>query len=419
MDRRNGQTKLFQEETGPTFIPRDKRYVLLGGDNVEWFPHIGTIIEHEFKKEAKLVYLDPPYNTRRYRGARRSFRDRNPDWNKSIRTVISTAHEMLAENGFLAISINRMELFNLKNVTDEFFHNGCFVGLFPIKIRHYVRQLMINATYHDVYEYLLIFRKNSRTRFNSKFIPPRLEEFKYQIETYGTPERRTLGGKNVEIYRPEQYKVVEVRPSQNALRRYVIAGKLATANWSGEFFENHLRTLGKDLLVKVYGLEKQGLGYRWFLTSNHDRRSGVYFQSIKTAGRPSLFSNDIDYTEVVPTIYKEGGNGCDFKDSKKPEALLGLLMDMMTKQGDLVVDFYGGSGTTMAVAIKKDRACLMIEKNDFALKVIRNRLNNLQLGTDHEGKAYKFSYAIYDSYDDWTNAEHRPQLARNVLVSHV
>jgi adenine-specific DNA-methyltransferase len=309
-----------------------------------------------------------------------------------------------------------MELFNLKNITDEFFHNGSFVGLFPIKIRHYVRQLMINATYHDVYEYLLIFRKNHRTRFNSKLIPPRLEEFRYQIETYGTPEKRVLGKKEVEIYKPNQYKVVEGKPSAEALRRYVIAGKLATANWSGEFFENHLRSLGEDMLVRVYGLEKQGLGYRWFLTSNHGRLSGVYFQSIKTAGRPSLFTNDIDYTELVPTVYREGGDGCDFKDSKKPEALLGLLMDMMTKKGDVVTDFYGGSGTCLAVAIKKDRACLTIENNDYALRAIRRRLKNLKDGADIDGKTYRFNHETYCSPEEWLK-EHRPSLAEKVPVA--
>jgi 16S rRNA G966 N2-methylase RsmD len=401
----------------PAVVASDQTYVILEGDNEQWTPYLEGILARHFGKKASLVYLDPPYNTKRSRGARRQFHDRNPIWGVNLKAVIRKARELLAENGFLAISINRMELFNLKNIADEFFPDGCFVGLFPVKIRHYARQLMINATYHDVYEYLLIFRKDSRTRFKSKFVPPRLEEFKYQIETYGTPEKQVLGGKDVEIYKPNQYRVVAGKPSQNALRRYVIAGKVATANWSGEFFESHLRNLGKDILVKVYGLEKKGLGYRWFLTSNHDRLSGVYFQSTKTAGRLSLFSNDIDYTEVVPTIYKEGGKGCDFKDSKKPEALLSLIMDMTTKQGDLVVDFYGGSGTTMAVSIKKNRSCLVIEEKDFALTVIRNRLKNLQRGMDLDGNAYEFTSSTYHSPDEWLKTGHSSTNVQNVLAT--
>jgi adenine-specific DNA-methyltransferase len=413
------QTKLLQTKLNGTEIASNKNPLLiLEGDNAKWFPLLDEVLDRHFRRKAKLVYLDPPYNTRRYRGARRRFRDRNPRWTETIRTVIEKAHACLADNGFLAISINRMELFNLKNIADEFFPNSCFVGLFPIKIRHFLRQLMINATYHDVYEYLLIFRKNPSTRFNSKFIPPRIEKFKYQIETSGVPERRVLGGKEVEIYRPSQYRIIEVKPSQNTFRRYIIAGKVATANWSGEFYENHLRALGTDLLVKVHGLEKQGLGYRWFLTSNHDRQSGIYFQSMRTAGRLGLFSNDVDYTEVVPTIYREGGEGCDFKDSKKPEALLNLLMDMTTKEGDLVLDFYGGSGTTLAVAIKKNRACLIIEKNDFVLRVIRNRLRNLQNGLDLDGKAYKFTYSISSSPEEWTRAERRTSVAQKVLANN-
>ena len=72
---------------------------------------------------------------------------------------------MLRDDGFLAISINQTELFNLKGIVDEYFGEENFIGLFPVKIRHKERQLMINATFHDVYEYLLIYRKNKQQRF--------------------------------------------------------------------------------------------------------------------------------------------------------------------------------------------------------------------------------------------------------------
>lgn len=68
---------------------------------------------------------------------------------------------MLSNEGFLAISINQTELFNLKGIVDEYFGDENFIGLFPVKIRHKERQLMINATFHDVYEYLLIYRKTN------------------------------------------------------------------------------------------------------------------------------------------------------------------------------------------------------------------------------------------------------------------
>lgn len=319
-----------------------------------------------------------------------------------IYNALKKAFEYLSRDGFLAISINQMELFNLKNVADQIFGENSFVGLFPVKIRHTERQLMINATFHDVYEYILIYRKNKSTRFRSKFKPPKLEKFVYEIKILDDkPLRKNIGGKKVEIYSENQYKIVKGKPSIKNFRRYIIAGKIATGNWSGEVYESHLKSLGENKLVKVHGLDKKWRGYRWFITGNHKRKSGVYFQPAESAGKPQLFSNYIDFTDIVTNIYKEGGAGIDFKDSKKPEALLALLLDMTTEEGDLVMDLYGGSGTTIATAIKNWRSCIIIEKKDEFVKIIRHRLQNMKDGMDIDALKYDFKYTYISSPEDW------------------
>lgn len=372
-------------------------YLVLQGKNEDWF----EILNGHFKQKAKLIYLDPPYNTKRSRGARKGYSDTNSKWNKMLYNVINKAHEYLADDGFLAISINQMELFNLKNVADQIFTDELFVGLFPIKIRHTERQLMINATFHDVYEYLLIYRKNKLTRFKSKFKPPKLEKFTYKIKILDdNPTKKELGGKKVEIYDEHQYEIIKDKPSKKNFRRYLIAGKIATANWSGEVYEAHLKNLGKDKLVKVYGLDKKWKGYRWFITGNHKRKSGVYFQPAESAGKPFLFTNHIDYTDVVTYIYKEGGGGVDFKDSKKPEALLNLLIEMTTEKGDLVMDLFGGSGTAIASAIKKGRSCIIIENEDKFVEIILRRLQNMKEGKDIDSTKHDFDFAYFNSGDN-------------------
>lgn len=332
----------------------------------------------DLEKKAKLIYLDPPYNSRRNRGARKYYNDSNVLWSLFIEQIINDCYEMLDDNGFLAVSINQMELFNLKSIIDEFFTEANFVGLFPIKIRHKDRQLMINATYHDVYEYILIYRKTKTTRFYCDYKDPKIEKFNYKIKIKDKNHvKKVLNGKEVEIYDKEQYEIVKGTGTKEDLRRYIIAGKIKTANWSGEWFENHLRQLGDDKLIKVHGLENNGNGYRWFQTQNETRDSGVYYQSSYGAGRPILPCNDLDFTDEVTNTHKEGGEGIDFKDSKKPERLISWLMDITTKEGDLVVDLFGGSGTTLAVAMKKNRSCCIVEKYEEPYKIMKKRIENL------------------------------------------
>lgn len=343
------------------------------------------------REKFQLIYLDPPYNTKRSRGSRKHYSDTSSSWSDEIHSVLQNSHTLLKKEGFLVLSINQMELFNLKNICDSVFGSECFIGLFPVKIRHSERQLMINATYHDVFEYLLFYRKNKQTRFFTELKHPRIEKFDYRIEVATSkPKRVIISGKEVEIYQPGQYKIINEKPSLKNLRRYIIAGKLATANWSGEFFETHLRKLGKDLLIKVQGLEREGLGYRWFQTQSDKRHSGVYFQSSLTAGRPVLPTNDLDFTEIVPNIYKEGGPGIDFKDSKKPEQLLEYIISITTRENDLVGDFFGGSGTTIAKCIKMKRSCITSDTGLESIRIISKRLSNLKEGKDLCGQHYDF-----------------------------
>lgn len=332
----------------------------------------------ELEKGVKLIYLDPPYNSRRNRGARKYYNDSNVLWSLFIEQIINDSYEMLSNDGFLAVSINQMELFNLKSIIDTFFTEENFVGLFPIKIRHRERQLMINATYHDVYEYLLIYRKTKTQRFICDFKSPDLDKFNYKILIKDpNPIFKTINLKKVEIYNQTQYEIVKVTGGEENLRRYTIAGKLKTANWSGEWFESHLRSLGDDLLIKVDGLEKEGLGYRWFETQNNKRISGIYYQSHIGAGRPILPCNDLDFTDEVTSVFKEGGHGCDFKDSKKPERLMDWLLKITTNEGDLVLDLFGGSGTTLAVSNKLNRRCYIVEKYEEPYKILLNRVSNI------------------------------------------
>ena len=73
-------------------------------------------------------------------------------------------------------------------------------------------------------------------------------------------------------------------------------------------------------------------------------------------------------------------------DTPKPEELLERIIHIATRPSDLVVDLFGGSGTTAAVAHKMGRRWLIVERNsqtvaDFTLP----RLKAVIAGTDSGG----------------------------------
>ena len=45
-----------------------------------------------------------------------------------------------------------------------------------------------------------------------------------------------------------------------------------------------------------------------------------------------------------------------------------------SKEGDTILDPFGGSGTTMVACIKNNRKCILIEKEEEYIKVIKERI---------------------------------------------
>ena len=75
--------------------------------------------------------------------------------------------------------------------------------------------------------------------------------------------------------------------------------------------------------------------------------------------------------------------------TQKPEALLDRIIKASSKDGDLVADFFCGSGTTAAVAEKLGRKWIVTDLGKFAIHTTRKRLIGVQRGLKAEGKDYR------------------------------
>lgn len=122
-------------------------------------------------------------------------------------------------------------------------------------------------------------------------------------------------------------------------------------------------------------------GRSWFATEPVFRRllsEDRVWWTKGGAGQPRMKNFDIDGLQVPSTLWsgREVGTNDDAKrhlaclfpsagtvfDTPKPEALLQRILHIATNQGDLVVDLFGGSGTTAAVAHKMGRQWITSER---------------------------------------------------------
>ncbi len=144
------------------------------------------------------------------------------------------------------------------------------------------------------------------------------------------------------------------------------------------------------------------------------------------AGQPRIKNFEIDGTQVPGTIWsgEEVGTNDDAKrhlaglfaeaesvfDTPKPEALLERIIHIGSNPGELVVDLFGGSGTTAAVAHKMGRRWFTSERLvDTVSNVLVPRLATVVGGTDFGGVTTKHGWAGGGAFEV---VQVRPRLGR-------
>lgn len=75
--------------------------------------------------------------------------------------------------------------------------------------------------------------------------------------------------------------------------------------------------------------------------------------------------------------------------TQKPEALLERIIKASSNEGDLVADFFSGSGTTVSVAEKLGRKWIATDLGKFAIHTTRKRMIGVQRQLKAEGRDYR------------------------------
>jgi site-specific DNA-methyltransferase (adenine-specific) len=88
------------------------------------------------------------------------------------------------------------------------------------------------------------------------------------------------------------------------------------------------------------------------------------------------------HTIVSPTGREKTGY-----PTQKPEGVLRRIVQASSREGDRVLDFFAGSGTTGAVASALGRRYVLVDQNPEAIEVIRRRLPSARFVTVPDARA--------------------------------
>lgn len=150
-----------------------------------------------------------------------------------------------------------------------------------------------------------------------------------------------------------------------------------------------------DLMGRVHWPNKEG-GVPSFI-QYEDEMEGVELQSI--------------WTDITP-IGAQALERCGY-NTQKPEALLERIIKASSNYGDLVADFFCGSGTTGAVAEKLGRKWICTDLGKFAVHTTRKRLIQVQRELKAEDKPFRaFEVLNLGRYERQAYLNVSPRLSR-------
>lgn len=109
---------------------------------------------------------------------------------------------------------------------------------------------------------------------------------------------------------------------------------------------------------------------------------GRVFWSIKSGGKIYRYYEDSkvypsDVWTDIPHLHQRNPERTGY-DTQKPEALLERIILSSSRPGDLIVDFFAGSGTTLAVAKRLGRRWIGMDSSPHSMNVCRKRLLALE-----------------------------------------
>ena len=329
-------------------------------------------LKKKFKNKINLIYIDPPYNT-----GSDSF-GYNDNFNQSswltfMKNRLEVAKDLLSPTGVILVQCSFHQFAFLKILMLEIFPKH--LCDFNVQVRHPDRNLTGDKEYNDIIEYILIFTKNKNGKMPYMEEEKTIDDYVLQVEIKdGEKPYQILNcdGEEVEVYLPEQYTVSTVSPNENNLKKLSIRGSLREKNSSGRFYVKHLEHLSAlppNTLFKVPDMGDDGHGFRYFYSAPPKKKNGGYYQGMPKSSSVTKkqYANFYNFEKEYNNVAKQGG--VSFRNGKKPEELLKFLIEIFTQEGDIILDYHLGSGTTCAVAHKLDRQYIGIEHVCLQTKV--------------------------------------------------
>lgn len=368
------------------------------------------LLQEKYRKGVKCIYIDPPYNTNAseiiYKNGYK-----HSSWNSLLYDRLTIADNLVNSLGFRITAIDHAECFNLGKIQDSIYGEENRLAI--VSVQHNPKGRNQAKFFSENIEYLFFYAKDAA---NSDFRQVAISD-----DVLATFTLNDEYGK----YRYENY--IRARTVWSHANR--------PDNWYPIYVSQDLKDITSeyhDGYYELYPITDQG-EFSWKnvkTTFNELNKRKGYFIAVKEDGKVILqhkyyeqevlknlwidkkYQSEFNGTNVLKAMIPN--NGFDY-----PKSIYAVedCVKLCAEKDDIVLDYFGGSGTTAHSVInlnKKDkgnRKAILVEMGYHFDSVLRPRVEKVIYSSDwHDGKPVArdgisqcFKYIRLEQYEDTLN----------------
>ena len=393
LDYRGKSTE--EEIFNDSIIPFDKLHSnsshkrLYFGDNLDVLRILVT--DPDICGKVNLIYIDPPFATQSQfvsRKQSRAYEDTlsGAPFVEFLRKRIVLLHKLLSSKGSIYLHLDEKMIFEMKLILDEVFGPENYRNMIVRKKcnpKNYTRK-----TYGNIADFVLFYTKTDKYIWNKQTVPlseERKKEYQYVEEGTGRKYMK------VPIHAPGTRKGETGKP------------------WRGK-----MPPPGKHWQYTPKRLDEMDSRGEIFWSKNGNPRRKVYLDEHPGVGVQDIW---LEFRDAHNQNIKITG----YPTEKNP-GLIRRIIAASSNPGDLVLDCFAGSGTTLAVADEMQRNWIGADNSIESIKTILKRFDSgLQAMGDFVNKDahHQDNYSqqtLFDSLDeDTSHAQSTPKSEHNAI----
>lgn len=314
-------------------------------------------LEQDYVGQVKCIYIDPPYNTG---SAFESYDDglEHSKWLSLMRERLVLLWQLLSEdNGVILISINDDELHYLKVMCDELFGREKFIANL---VWNYEGNTDNQAKIINYHEYVLVYSKSGKID-DPSVIDPNV-------------------GSTSKLFKDEIRNTVVKNGPKNPIKNIVLPAGFPANIAEATINKNDVTwpTYDADLVIQNHVLQSEVTAQSgWSSKAILEKFIANGFQPVSDS-KGQLTSFELTRTGAIEAVKKREQKKGHFVSvlrglgttnqmrimlSKmgikfsypKPVDLVAYLIEAFTKENDLILDSFAGSGTTGHAVLKLNR----------------------------------------------------------------